>query len=214
MSLLDNLQGTAQAHRILVVDDDPGMQRRISDYLEANGIRAAIAASRSEMSRLLASGHFDLVLLDLRLSQKDRDAGDAAGEQSSLRQLIADIQVVLRQRDAAAWPARDADASVMHFGKWSLDRGSRRLQDRKGRLVGLTRSEYALLLAFIEAPQRALSREHLLQACRVHGDMFERSINVQILRLRRKLEADPSHPRVIVTERGVGYVFKLDVSRG
>jgi DNA-binding response OmpR family regulator len=75
----------------------------------------------------------------------------------------------------------------------------------------LTRGEYALLVAFVEAPQRPLSREHLLQATRIHEDAFNRSIDVQILRLRRKLETDPSAPRIIQTERGLGYVFTLPV---
>jgi DNA-binding response OmpR family regulator len=77
--------------------------------------------------------------------------------------------------------------------------------------VPLTKGEYALLLAFLEAPQRPLSREHLLQATRVHEDIFDRSIDVQVLRLRRKLETDPSAPPVIQTERGVGYIFAIPV---
>jgi len=77
--------------------------------------------------------------------------------------------------------------------------------------VSLSKGEYALLLAFLEAPQRPLSREYLLQATRLHEDIFDRSIDVQVLRLRRKLEVDPSAPRVIQTERGVGYVFSLAV---
>jgi DNA-binding response OmpR family regulator len=77
----------------------------------------------------------------------------------------------------------------------------------------LTKGEYALLIAFLDAPQRPLSREHLLQSTRVHEDVFDRSIDVQILRLRRKLERDPSTPRVIQTERGVGYVFAVPVER-
>jgi two-component system OmpR family response regulator len=68
-----------------------------------------------------------------------------------------------------------------------------------------------LLLAFLEAPRRLLSREHLLQATRIHEDIFDRSIDVQVLRPRRKLETDLSAPRVIQTERGVGYVFALPV---
>jgi two-component system, OmpR family, response regulator len=63
------------------------------------------------------------------------------------------------------------------------------------------------LLAFLEAPQRPLTREQLLQATRVHEDIFDRSIDVRVGRLRRKLEADPSAPCAIQSERGVGYVF-------
>ena len=99
------------------------------------------------------------------------------------------------------------------FGGWQLDRRNRRLTDPSGIPVALTKGEYALLIAFLDAPQRPLSREHLLQATRIHEDVFDRSIDVQILRLRRKLERDPSAPRVIQTERGVGYVFAVAVER-
>jgi DNA-binding response OmpR family regulator len=75
----------------------------------------------------------------------------------------------------------------------------------------LSKGEYGLLLALLEAPQRPLTREHLLQATRIHDDIFDRSIDVQILRLRRKLEIDPGSPRLIQTERGVGYIFALPV---
>jgi two-component system, OmpR family, response regulator len=83
--------------------------------------------------------------------------------------------------------------------------------DPNGAPVTLTKGEYNLLIAFLDAPQRLLSREYLLQATRVHEDIFDRSIDVQVLRLRRKLEGDPSAPRIIQTERGVGYVFGLPV---
>jgi two-component system, OmpR family, response regulator len=72
-------------------------------------------------------------------------------------------------------------------------------------------SKRSLLVAFLDAPQRPLSREHLLQATRIHKDVFDRSIDVPILRLRRKLETNPSTPRIIQSERGVGYVFTLPV---
>lgn len=75
----------------------------------------------------------------------------------------------------------------------------------------MSKGEYALLVAFLEEPQRPLSREHLMQATRIHEDTFDRSIDMQVLRLRRKLEADPSAPRVIRTERGIGYIFALPV---
>ena len=80
-----------------------------------------------------------------------------------------------------------------------------------GTLVPLSKSKFALLLAFLEAPQRPLSREQLLQAARAHEDIFDRSIDVQVLRLRQKLEIDPSAPRIIQTVRGVGYIFALSV---
>jgi two-component system OmpR family response regulator len=68
-------------------------------------------------------------------------------------------------------------------------------------------------LAFLDAPQRPLSREYLLQATRRHQDIFDRSIDVQVLRLRRKLEAATRAPRLIKTERGVGYIFAIPVEQ-
>jgi two-component system, OmpR family, response regulator len=68
-----------------------------------------------------------------------------------------------------------------------------------------------LLLAFLHAPQRPLTREQLLQATRVHEDILDRSIDVQVLRLRRKLTIDPTAPPFIQTQRGVGYVFAQPV---
>ena len=121
---------------------------------------------------------------------------------------------MLRRRDAGrAAPQRDSDRGRCKFGGWQLDRRTRRLTDPHGAPIALTKGEYALLTAFLDAPQRPLSREHLLQATRVHEDAFDRSIDVQVLRLRRKLEVDPSSPRAIQTERGVGYRFSVTVQK-
>jgi DNA-binding response OmpR family regulator len=121
---------------------------------------------------------------------------------------------VLRRFDVGrVAPPREPERGRFRFSGWTLDGKARRLSDPEGKAVALTKGEYALLLAFLEAPQRPLSREHLLQATRVHEDVFDRSIDVQILRLRRKLERDPSAPSVIQTERGVGYVFAVAVER-
>ncbi|WP_026596001.1 response regulator [Methyloferula stellata] len=131
-----------------------------------------------------------------------------------LRELLARIRAVLRRQQLGSIAAqRNAEAGRCRFGGWQLDRRSRRLTDPSGAPVALTKGEYALLIAFLDAPQRPLTRESLLQATRVHEDVFDRSIDVQVLRLRRKLETDPSMPRVIQTERGVGYVFALPVER-
>jgi DNA-binding response OmpR family regulator len=112
-----------------------------------------------------------------------------------------------------ASPAREPERGGYRFSGWQLNLRTRRLTDPNGADVALTKGEYALLVAFLDAPQRPFSREHLLQATRVHEDVFDRSIDVQILRLRRKLEQDPSAPQIIKTERGVGYVFARQVER-
>ena len=141
-------------------------------------------------------------------------ADDYLTKPFNLRELLARVRAVLRRFDSGRTvPARDAGRGRFRFCGWQLDCRTRRLTDPDGAAVTLTKGEYALLLAFLEAPQRPLSREHLLQATRVHEDVFDRSIDVQILRLRRKLERDPSAPRVIQTERGIGYVFAVPVER-
>ena len=139
-------------------------------------------------------------------------ADDYVTKPFSLRELLARIRAVLRRREAGRAVSRlDSERGRWKFGGWQLDRRARRLTDPNGTEVVLTKSEYALLAAFLDAPQRPLSREHLLQATRMHEDIFDRSIDVQILRLRRKLETDPSAPSMIRTERGIGYVFALPV---
>lgn len=132
----------------------------------------------------------------------------------SLRELLARIRVVLRRGAVAANAIRrERESGMSRFGSWVLNRKTRQLVDGGGRPVPLTKGEYALLTAFTEHPRQILSREQLLVATRVHEDILDRSIDVQILRLRRKLEADASMPSIIRTERGVGYIFDIDVER-
>jgi two-component system, OmpR family, response regulator len=130
----------------------------------------------------------------------------------SPRELLALVRAVLRRQEMGRTSrAHDPQQGGYRFGGWQLDRRTRRLLDPSATPVALSKGEYALLLAFLGSPQRPLTREHLLQATRINEDIFDRSIDVQVLRLRRKLEIDPSAPRVIQTERGVGYIFALPV---
>jgi DNA-binding response OmpR family regulator len=125
-----------------------------------------------------------------------------------LRELLARIRAVLRRREIAhAATQRETGRGRLRFAGWELDRRLGRLTDPVGTVVALTKGEYALLLAFLDAPRRPLTREHLLQATRIYEDVPDRSVDLQVLRLRRKLESNPSAPQFILTERGVGYVF-------
>jgi DNA-binding response OmpR family regulator len=168
--------------------------------------------AHSDLPVIIITGH--------RRDEIDRVVGLELGADDyitkpfGLRELLARIRAVLRRREAGqAATQRDAEKGRWRFGNWQLDRRTRRLTNSRGEPVVLTKGEYALLIAFLDAPQRPLSREHLLQATRVHEDVFDRSIDVQVLRLRRKLETDPSTPSIIRTERGVGYIFTLPVER-
>jgi DNA-binding response OmpR family regulator len=140
-------------------------------------------------------------------------ADDYLTKPFGIRELYARFRAVLRRRKGWSLRTRDVERDRYKFGGWQLDRRSRCLIDPRERPVTLSNGEYALLLAFLDAPERPLSREYLLQATRLHEDIFDRSIDVQVLRLRRKLEADPKAPRVIKTERGVGYVFAIPVEQ-
>jgi two-component system OmpR family response regulator len=191
--------------------DEPGMVILDLQLGQTDGLNVLREIrSRSDVPVIITTGH--------RRDEIDRVVGLELGADDyitkpfGLRELLARIRAVLRRQDLgrAAWQ-RAAERGRYQFGGWVLDRSSRRLTAPDGSLVGLTKGEYALLVAFLDAPQRPLSREHLLQATRVHEDVFDRSIDVQVLRLRRKLETDPSMPSVIRTERGVGYVFALSV---
>jgi len=230
---------------VLVVEDDPALQRMILNYFADNSIRGLVASGREEMTRQLEGTEVSLVILDLRLGDEDgldllrlvrsnsdvpviiitghrRDeidrivglelgADDYLTKPFNLRELLARVRAVLRRSASGRAPARETGRSRNRFSGWQLDRRTRQLTDPDGALVTLTKSEYTLLVAFLDAPQRPLSREQLLQATRVHEDVFDRSIDVQILRLRRKLERDPNAPRFIRTERGIGYVFAVSV---
>jgi DNA-binding response OmpR family regulator len=139
-------------------------------------------------------------------------ADDFLTKPFSLRELLARMKAVLRRQEAGRLArTRGPERGGFRFNGWHLERRGRRLLDPTGQCVSLTRSEYALLSAFLEAPRRPLTREYLLRVAGVHGDVFDRSIDVRILRLRRKLESESNAPRVIRTERGVGYVFDAQV---
>ncbi len=138
-------------------------------------------------------------------------ADDYLTKPFSLRELLARVRTVLRRRTVTVDSERRRARRRVRFGPWELDRLERQLTREGAAPVSLTKGEYALLHAFLDAPHRPLSREHLLRATRIHEDVFDRSIDVQILRLRRKLETDSSAPQVIETIRGVGYVFRAAV---
>ncbi len=124
------------------------------------------------------------------------------------------MHAVLRQLDAGlVAPPSDPERRHFRFSGWQLDTTTRRLTDPAGDPVLLTKGEHILLVVFLNAAQRPLSREYLLQATHLHEDVSDRSIDVQVLRLRRKLEPGPGAPRIIRTERGVGYRFAVPVER-
>jgi two-component system, OmpR family, response regulator len=166
--------------------------------------------SHSNVPVIIMTGHY--VDESDRIVGLELGADDFIVKPFSLRELFARVRAILRRQEMGRVARiRDPEKGGYRFGGWQLERRGRRLVDPEGVTISLTKADYALLLAFLQAPQRSLTREHLLQATRMHEDLFDRSIDVQVLRLRRKLERDPGTLRAIQTERGIGYVFVLPV---
>jgi two-component system, OmpR family, response regulator len=155
-----------------------------------------------------------IVLTGARREEVDRviglelGAGDYVLKPFSMRELLARIRAVLRRAEIRdALHHKNEKRILYRFGDWMLNLRTRQLTAPCGQPVALTLGELSLLAAFLQSPQRVLSREQLLAATRMHEDVFDRSVDAQILPLRRKLEADPSHPALIRTERGAGCIF-------
>ena len=175
-------------------------------------IRSIRLTSKVPIIMLTGQGHEVDRVLGLELG-----ADDYQVKPFSPRELLARIRAVLRRYesvpdDAAANVRRDTELRTYRFADWELSTGTRRLMSPKGERVELTNGEYALLLTFLKAPRQILSRDQLLEGGRLHDDIYDRSIDVQILRLRRKIESDPNEPKLIKTERGAGYMFDCDVA--
>jgi DNA-binding response OmpR family regulator len=140
-------------------------------------------------------------------------ADDYLTKPFSPRELLARIRTVLRRtKNAASGPAKQHEIRAYRFADFELNLRTRRLKHRDGRNIVLTNGEFNLLAALLAAPERILTRDQLLEASRVYdNEVYDRAIDIQVLRLRRKIESDPSQPRFIVTERGVGYILRSPV---
>jgi len=161
-----------------------------------------------------------IIIVTGRQDEADRVMGLELGADDyitkpfSPRELLARIRTVLRRYQTARelLPQKSGRSRGYRFVGWELNLGSRRLISPDGNRVELSLGEFNLLQAFCAAPQRVLSREQLLDLSRLNGaEVYDRSVDVQILRLRRKIEPDAARPQYIRTERGLGYVFNVAV---
>ncbi len=168
--------------------------------------------------RLRARGEMlPVIMLTARDEPVDRVIGlemgadDYLGKPFDPRELVARIEAVLRRgARASAAAAPDPEGGVVRFGDWSFDRAARQLSKR-GEVVPLTSGEFALLNTLVANANRPMKRERLLELTRGEtSESFDRAIDVQIHRLRRLIELDPTHPRYLQTVWGIGYVFVPD----
>jgi two-component system OmpR family response regulator len=169
--------------------------------------------------RLAAPGGPAIIMLSAMGEDTDRIVGlevgadDYVAKPCNPRELLARIRAVLRRRaDAAAPP--NPGGTLAEFSGWRLDFLRRELRSPDGILINLSDGEFNLLRAFVENPRRALTREELLDLARGRGDTYDRAIDVQISRLRRKLDgAGADHGELIRTVRNEGYMFTANARR-
>jgi len=167
-----------------------------------------------------ATSGIPVILLTAKAEETDRIVGlelgadDYVTKPFSPRELLARIKAVLRRTGEGSRPVHAPDAAAYGFGPWVLRTGERELVGGDGVAVPLSTGEYNLLLAFVTHPKRVLTRDQLLDLSQGRElAAFERSIDNHISRLRRKVEADPSDPKLIKTIWGGGYMLAAEVRK-
>lgn len=219
---------------LLVVDDDEVIRERLAESLSKRGYLVRTANSAAEMDRILAVYPVDLVILDIMMPGEDGLAAcrriaaaegppvmllSALGEEEdrvlgleigadhyltkpcSPREVLAHVRALLRRR-----PGREEPRTVLFFRGWRIDLDANELHDANGALVHLTDGEFSVLRAFVTRPRRVLTRDELIHAARGReSEAFDRAIDIQISRLRRKLNAPGD--TLIRTVRNEGYML-------
>jgi two-component system OmpR family response regulator len=170
--------------------------------------------------RLRAESDIPVIMLTAKGEEIDRVLGlemgadDYLAKPFSTRELLARIKAVLRRVQSLPAARGSAGVDVFRFAGWKLDTAKWELESADGVIVPLSTGEFDLLLALIHHPQRVLSRDQLLDLARGRAaTVFDRSIDTQVSRLRRKIEENPRDPKIIKTIWGGGYVFTPQVSR-
>jgi len=171
--------------------------------------------------RLRSASSLPIIMLTAMSDEVDRIIGLEMGADDYLpkggnpRELLARIRAVLRRAGAPDADAAAGNNRILEFAGWRLDVAQRQLFSASNALVALRAGEFDLLLALAERPQRVLTRDQLLDLARGRtAQNFDRSIDVQISRLRRKIEADPKEPTLIKTVRNGGYLLAASVTVG
>jgi two-component system OmpR family response regulator len=170
--------------------------------------------------RLRESSMVPIIIVTSRTEEADRvmalelGADDYVTKPFSTRELLARIRAVMRRyRNHDGPPDPHLAVRAYHFAGWTLNVPLHTLKSPAGESVPISNGEFGLLVAFLSRPERVLSRDQLLDLSRLRSaEVYDRSVDVQILRLRRKIEANPSKPALVKTERGLGYRFCAPVT--
>jgi DNA-binding response OmpR family regulator len=179
-----------------------------------------IRAKSDEVGIVMVTGRDDVID---RVAGLEIGADDYIAKPFHLREVLARVRSVLRRR-ARPGPASAAEeprsgtgnaGEMFCFEGWTVEPTKRRVTGQDGREVALTTGEFDLLLAFLAHPGRVLDRDRLMDLVKGRAWVaYDRGVDQQIARLRRKIEADPANPSLIRSVRGVGYLFAADVRRG
>lgn len=236
---LPQTESFGETAHVLAIDSDPRALKLIADYLRAHDMRVTALPSAAGLSDVVANTMVDAVVMDAPASvgslraesdvaiillsscadEADRVMGLELGADDymtkpfSPRELLARIRAVVRRaRRSETVPGVLHKLRGYRFAGWELNVRLRRLTSPQGEPVHLTKSEFNLLAVFLAAPQRLLTRGQLIGLSRLHDDeIYDRSIDVQVARLRRKIPPPGAQPPFIRTERGVGYAFTAAV---
>lgn len=225
---------SARPH-VLVVDDDMRICELVSRFLRDSGFIVMTAGDAQEARAILKSFSFDVMVVDVMMpgetgleftkdirkkfttpvllltalgEAQDRIAGFESGADDYLpkpfepRELVLRLQSILRRT-----PVKPESARAFRVGRWVFDPDMEELQDGK-EIQKLTAAEVNLIKALAQRPREVISREELAQKCGLEAG--ERTIDVQVTRLRRKLETDMKTPRVLMTVRGKGYMLRTE----
>ena len=165
--------------------------------------------------RLRSRSAVPLIVLTSRHSQQDRIAALEIGADDYVTKPFDPLELVLRARNLlgrSGAPAGTDNGTQRTFAGWTLDLDARILSKESGKIVSVPRTEFNLLAAMVAAPRRVLSRAHLLDAIARGSDSpSDRTVDVTVSRLRRKIEKDPKAPEIIVTVPGLGYMLSSEV---
>lgn len=210
-------------HRVTVARDGREMRQALADAvidLVVLDVMLPGASGLDLCRELRKSSSMPIIMLTARGSDTDRIVGLEIGADDYLskpfnpRELLARVNAVLRRSRATQGKSAVRSGHHLSFEGWTLDTQRRELTNPDGVVVDLSTGEYDLLLSFLEAPQRVLTREQLLDAAKHRiATGFDRAIDVQVSRLRRKLDASEEGQAMIKTIRGSGYLFVPAVTR-
>lgn len=208
--------------RVTVAQDGEEMDRLISADKVDLLILDIMLPNEDGLSlcrRVRAEGNLPVIMLTARGSEIDRVVGLEMGADDYLtkpfgtHELVARVRALLRRSEYAAHEPRSRPRSVLIFSDWRLDLVARRLHSLDGIRVPLTGGEFELLVAFCEHANQVLTRDQLLDFTRGKAPAgVDRSIDIQVSRLRRKIEKDPKDPALIQTVRSGGYIFAAQVT--